>query len=112
MRSCGTCLYCQPEKTLESSVKKLHHAMEKLGPHPAAFRAIIHFALHPLNRTLLRRAEALPPRRQRIDDEIARLRGTAEGHIQLRRVFIDDPTRDIFWSLANSAHGPRRCSSN
>src|SRR2546430_261575 len=41
--------------------------------------------------------EPLPPRRERIDDEIARLGGTAEGHIQLRRVFVDDPTRDIFF---------------
>ena len=78
-------------------VDPLHHAMEKLRPHTAAFRAIVHFDLHPIDRALLCSAESLPPHRQRIDDEIARFVGTAEGHIPLRRVFIDDPSRDIFF---------------
>src|SRR4029450_1451497 len=51
----------------------------------------------PPPRALPPRAESLPPRRQRIDDEITRLEGTAEGHIELSRVFVDDPTRDIFF---------------
>jgi hypothetical protein len=46
---------------------------------------------------LLRSVESLPPRHQRIDAEIARLRGTAEGHLQLCRVFIDAPARHIFF---------------
>src|SRR5499433_3524910 len=71
--------------------------MEKLRPHTAAFRAVVQFDLHSINLALLLGAEPLPPRRQRIDNQIARLGGTAEGHIQLRRVFIDDSTRDIFF---------------
>src|SRR4029434_8584705 len=75
---------------LADGVEKLLQAMEKLCPHTAAFRSIVHFDLYPLDRTLLHSAESMPPHRQRIDDKIARLRGTAEGHIPLRRVFIDD----------------------
>src|SRR5215510_4226505 len=82
---------------LADGVDKLHHAMEKLCPHTAAFRSIVHFDLYPPDRTLLRSAESLPPRHQCIDDKIARLRGTTEGHLQLRRVFIDDPTWNIFF---------------
>jgi len=87
----------QQLERLADRIGKLHHAMEKLRPHTAAFRAVVHFDLHPIDRAVRRSAEPLPPRCQRIDDEIARLGGTAEGHIQLRRVFVDDPTRDIFF---------------
>ena len=76
---------------------QLHQAMEKLRPHTAAFRAVIQFDLYSINLALLPGTEPLPPRRQRIDDEIARLEGTAEGHVELSRVFVDDPTRDIFF---------------
>jgi hypothetical protein len=71
--------------------------MEKLRPHTAAFRAVVQFDLYSINLALLLGTEPLPPRRQRLDDEIARLGGTAEGHLQWRRVFVDDPTRDIFF---------------
>src|SRR5438034_5026402 len=82
---------------LADGIDQLHHALEKLRPHTAAFRAVVHFDLHPIDLAVLRGAEPLPPRRQRIDNEIARLEGTAEGHIQLSRVFVDDPTWDIFF---------------
>ena len=38
-----------------------------------------------------------PPRRQRLDDDITCFVGTAKGHIPLPRVFVDNPTRDIFF---------------
>src|SRR5712691_9137 len=82
---------------LANGIVTLHHTMEKLRPHTAAFRAVVHVDLHSIDLALLLGAEPLPPRRQRIDDAIARLGGTAEGHIQLSRVFVDDPTRDIFF---------------
>src|SRR4051812_12696804 len=87
----------QQLERLADGIGKLHHAMEKLRPHTAAFRAVVHFDLHPIDLALLHGAEPLPPRRQRIDDEITRLEGTAEGPIELSRVFVDDPTRDIFF---------------
>src|SRR5256885_395823 len=45
---------------------------------------------------LLRAGESLPPRRERIDDEITGLEGTAKGHRQLPGVFVNKATRDIF----------------
>ena len=78
-------------------IDQLHHAMEKLRAHAAALRAVVHFELHPLNRALFLSAEPLPPGRERIDEEVAGLGGTAEGHIELGGVFIDDPTRDILF---------------
>ena len=37
----------------------------------------------------------MPPSRERINEEVAGLGGTAKGHVQLGGVFIEDPTRDI-----------------
>ena len=82
---------------LADGIDKLHHALEKLCPHTIAFRAVVQFDLHPIDPALLHGAQSLPPRCQRIDDEITRFIGTAKGHIQLRRVFVDDPTWDIFF---------------
>ena len=70
--------------------------MEKLRPHSTAFRAVVHFDLHAIDRALLRGGESLPPRRERIDDEITGLEGTAKGHRQLPGVFVNKATRDIF----------------
>ena len=56
-----------------------------------------HFELHPLNRVLLLNGEALPPSRERIDEEVAGLGGTAEGHMELGGVFIENPTRNILF---------------
>ena len=81
---------------LPDRVDTLHHATEKWGPHTAAFRALVHCDLHAIARALLYGAAPLPPRRQRIDDKIARFEGTTARHIQLRRIFVDDPPGDIF----------------
>ena len=78
-------------------IDQLHHAMEKLRAHAAALRAVVHFELHPVNRALFLSAEPVPPGRERINDEVAGLGGTAEGHIELGGVFIDDPTRNILF---------------
>ena len=37
----------------------------------------------------------MPPGRERIHDEVAGLGGTAEGHRELGRIFIKNPTRNI-----------------
>lgn len=76
-------------------IDPVHHALEKLGPHATALRTVVHFELHPVNRAVFRGAEALPPRRERIDEEVAGLRGTAEGHMELGGIFIENPTRNI-----------------
>ena len=78
------------------AIDQVHHPLEKLRAHATALWAVVHFELHPLNRVLLLNGEAVPPGRERIDDEVASLGGTAKGHIELGRIFIDDPTRDIF----------------
>ena len=81
-------------------IDQLHHARQKLGPHAAALRAVVHFELHPVNHALFLDTQALPPSRERIDEEVAGLRGTAEGHIELGGVFIENPTRDIVFRAA------------
>jgi hypothetical protein len=45
-------------------------------------------------------AQPLPPRRERIDNEVARLGRIAEGHRQLGGVFIQNPTRNILFGVA------------
>ena len=80
---------------LADGIDQLHHAMKKLRTHAAALWAVVHFELDPFGRALFLNAEPLPPGRERIDEEVAGLSGTAEGHMELGRVFIDDPTWDI-----------------
>ena len=80
---------------LADGIDQLHHAMQKLCPHAAALRAVVHFELHPVNRALLLDPQPLPPSRERIDEEVAGLGGTAEGHRELGGVFIENPTRNI-----------------
>ena len=87
----------EPLDRLAKGVDTRPQAMEPWCPPTAAGRSIVHVELYPLARPLLHRAESLPPRRQRLDETSARLRGTAAGHIQLRRVFSDDPTRALFF---------------
>src|SRR4030095_9037737 len=72
-------------------------AREKWRPPPAACRALVHVALSPIARAVLRGAESPPPRCPRVDDASARLGGTAAGPRPRRRVFIDAPTRAIFF---------------
>ena len=82
---------------LADGIDQLHHPVKKLRAHAAALRAVIHFELHPLNRVLLLSGEPVPPGRERINNEVAGLGGTAKGHIQLGGVFIDNPTRNILF---------------
>jgi hypothetical protein len=79
-----------------NNVGKLHHAVETLRAYAAAFRAVVHFDLHPIDPCLLLCTEPTPPRRQRVDDEVAGLEGTTESHVELPRVFVHDPTGDVF----------------
>ena len=73
---------------------------QKLGPHAAALRAVVHFELPPVNRAVFLDTQALPPSRERIDDEVTGLGGTAEGQRELSRIFIHDPTRNIVFRAA------------
>ena len=81
-------------------IDQLHHARQKLGPHAAALRAVVHFELHPVNRAVFLDTQALPPSRERSDEEVAGRRGTAEGHREVGSVFIENPTRDIVFRAA------------
>ena len=74
---------------------QLHQARQQLGPHAAALRAGVHFEVPPVNRAVFLAPQALPPRRERIDEEVAGLRGTAAGHREVGRGFSENPTRDI-----------------
>jgi len=83
------------------SIDQLPHTVKELCPPAAALRSVGHFERVPLNRVLLLNGEAVPPGRERSNEEVAGLGGTAEGHIQLGRVFLDEPTRDLLlWALA------------
>jgi|KBSSwiStaDraftv2_1062776.scaffolds.fasta_scaffold718034_1 hypothetical protein len=48
---------------------QLHQARQQLGPHAAALRAGVHFEVPPVNRAVFLAPQALPPRRERIDEE-------------------------------------------
>ena len=79
---------------------QLHQARQQLGPHAAALRAGVHFEVPPVNRAVFLDTQALPPSRERIDDEVTGLGGTAEGQRELSRIFIHDPTRNIVFRAA------------
>jgi hypothetical protein len=82
---------------LPNGIDPLDHPVRKLRAHTAALRAVIHFELHPLNGVLLLRGKPAPPGREGIHHEVAGLGGTAEGHLELGGVFIDNPTRNILF---------------
>jgi len=74
---------------------QLHQARQQLGPHAAALRAGVHFEVPPVNRAVFLAPQALPPRRERIHNEITGLGRTAERPRQLGGVFSKNPTRNI-----------------
>ncbi len=82
-------------------VSELHHAVEKLGAYPAAFRSVIDLELDLGGSRLFERIQTLPPNGERIDDEIAGLVGATEVEVEVGGVFVDNPTGDIFLFTAH-----------
>ncbi len=76
---------------------KLHHTVEKLCAHAATFWPVIHFELDQLDQPLRRLPQPIPPRRQRINNKITGLGGTAKAQIELVLVFVEDATRMVFF---------------
>jgi hypothetical protein len=56
---------------------------------------MIHFALEPCHRHLLRLIQRRPPRLKRLDDAITRLGGTAKGAVELATAFLHKPTGTV-----------------
>jgi len=86
-RSIG-CLCCgrrvvQQVDGLADVIGEVHQALEELGPHPAAFRAIIDLELDMRDRGLLGHREVVPPVLQAVDDEIAGFAGASKGQMEL-----------------------------
>ena len=69
--------------------------METLCAHAAALGAVVHFELDLFDRALFLNGEPVPPSCECINEEVACLGGTPKGHVQVGRVFLEDPTRNI-----------------
>jgi hypothetical protein len=74
----------------------VHHAVEKLGTHPAALRSVVDLDLDPGGSGLLERVETRPPGGQCIDDEIAGLVGATEAQVEPPGIFVDNPEGNLF----------------
>ena len=90
---------------LADVIGQVHQALEELGPHPAAFRAIIDLELDMRDRGLLRRGEVVPPVLQAVDDEIAGFAGAAKDQMELSAVLIHPPERDVLFLTAHVVVG-------
>ena len=81
---------------LADVIGEVHQALEELGPHPAAFRAIIDLQLQLGDGGSLGYRGIVPPVLQTVDDEIAGLAGTAKGHLEPPAVLIHQSEGDVF----------------
>src|SRR6185436_1973105 len=80
-------------------INQVHHARQKLRAHAAALGAVSHFELELFDGALFLKAEPVPPGSERIDNEVAGLGRTPEGHREVGSSFIEEPTRDILLRL-------------
>ena len=86
-------------------IGELHHALEELGAHPAAFRAIVHFELDVCHHGLLFPGDGLPPVLQAIHDEVTGLEGASKRQMQLPTILFHDPKRNLLFLTAHIVIG-------
>ncbi len=90
---------------LSDMVGKLHHAIEELGSPAIAFRTVVSLDLEPGKGMAFVHGEALPPVVQGVHDEVAGLRRTAEGEIQLPAVLVDQTEWRVLFLTAHIVVG-------
>jgi hypothetical protein len=72
-------------------IGELYYALEELGAHPAAFRAIVHFELDVRHHGLLFPGNGLLPVLQAFHDEVTGLEGASKRQRQLPTILFHDP---------------------
>lgn len=90
---------------LSDVVGKLHHTFEELGAPAIAFRTIVGLDLEPVELAAFVHRQAIPPVVQGVHDEVARLRGTAEGEIQLPLILVDQTEGRVLFFTAHIVVG-------
>ncbi len=83
------------------SSANFHPALEKLGASSVAFRTVVGLDLEEGKVIPFRERQAVPPVIQAVHDEVAGLRRTAEGEVQLPAVFVHQPERCVFFLTAH-----------
>lgn len=87
-------------KRLADGIDQLHHPLQKLGTDAAALGPSVHFELDLVDPPLFLTAQPVPPGREGIHEEVTGCGRTPEGHMELGRIFIKNPTREIVFGAA------------
>ena len=77
------------------------HALEELGSHATAFRAVVDLDLEAIRLFPLFGRQRPPPVLQAVDNEIAGLGRAAKAQVQAGAIFIDNPQGRIFLLAAH-----------
>src|SRR5512144_1793734 len=87
------------------AVGKLHHALEELRAHAAAFWAIVHLKLYVGDLGPLLRGCTVPPLLQAIHEEVAGLEGASKRQMQPPTILLHDPEWNLLFLAAHVVIG-------
>lgn len=82
---------------LTDVIRECHHSAEKLRAPTIAFRPVVDPDLQPRERSAVRWRLVVTPRVEAVHDEVAGLRGAAEGQVQIRGVLVHHTEGDVFF---------------
>ena len=87
----------QERDGLADVIGEVHHSVEKLRASTMTFRPIVGLDLQQRERIAFRGRWVVPPRVEAIHDEVAGLRGAAEGQVPIRSVLVHHAEGGLFF---------------